>query len=185
MRFMVSALLVAGCAGRAPAVKVAAPSPPSSACAAPEFRQFDFWLGDWDLVIRARKAADKDEWVVAHGTQHVESLLGGCAISESFTGDGPGSPWAGKSYSVWQAKLGKWRQTWVDDQGSYLAFTGGLKAGTMTLYGEPFEANGKQVTMRMAFRDVTPGAMRWEWERSLDGGTTWQVALIIEYRRRG
>src|SRR4051812_29704320 len=122
---------LAACAhapGNAPIEATPAPAPaasgaPPPACTAPEYHQLDFWLGDWDVVVHARKSPDSDAWADAPGTQHVEKLLGGCAISESFTASGPGPAWAGRSYSSWQpAPLGKWRQTWVDDQGSYLAF---------------------------------------------------------------
>jgi hypothetical protein len=150
------------------------------ACATPEHRQLDFWIGDWDVSVRARSAPDKDEWAEAKGTQHIESILGGCAIAESFAAEGPGQPWAGRSYSSWQPAEKRWRQTWVDDGGSYLAFTGGLEGGTMALYGEP--RAGKQ--MRMVWLDVKPDALRWEWQRSTDGAKSWKPMMIIEYRRR-
>lgn len=79
-------------------------------------------IGDWDVAIHARKSPTSEIWDDAKGRQHVETILGGCAISETFSAEGPGQPWAGRSYSTWQAPAGKWRQTWVDDQGSYLAF---------------------------------------------------------------
>jgi hypothetical protein len=85
---------------------------------------------------------------------------------------------------MWQPATGQWRQTWVDDSGSYLAFTGGLDGGVMTLVGEPREQRGKRVVMRMVFLDVTATALRWEWQRQLDGGP-WEPQMIITYRRRG
>ena len=117
------------------------------------------------------------------GLLQIEAILGGCAISENFTADGPGVPWAGKSYSVWQPALAKWRQTWVDDQGGYLAFTGGVEDGVMALYGEPRQKDGKEIRMRMVFLDVTPTSMRWEWQRTVDGGATWEPQMVIDYAR--
>src|SRR5215470_3060682 len=119
------------------AVAPAAGAAPSASCGAPEHRQLDFWVGDWDLVVRARSAPGKDDWGEAKGTQHIEAILGGCAISETFAADGPQEPWAGRSYSSYQPAQKAWRQTWVDDGGGYLAFTGGVEGGTMALYGEP------------------------------------------------
>src|SRR5262249_21303160 len=60
----------------------AASSAPAKPCIGPEFRQFDFWIGDWDLVVRARSAPTSDQWGEAKGHQHVESILAGCAIAE-------------------------------------------------------------------------------------------------------
>src|SRR5262245_27023963 len=123
MKRLALLLLCAACRhGAAPATPApttpaaATPSTPSPACAAPEYRQFDFWDGDWTLVVRARATPD-GPWGEAHGTQHVESILGGCATAEHFAADGPQAPWAGASYSSWQPAVGKWEQTWVDDSG--------------------------------------------------------------------
>ncbi len=166
----------AACAGPAPPVVA------SKSCATPAHRQLDFWIGDWDVDVRARASPTSDAWGTAHGHQHVEAILGGCAIAEHFTADGPQQPWAGASYSMWQPTAGKWRQTWVDDSGSYLAFTGGLEDGVMTLYGEPREQDGKHIQMRMVFLDVTHDALRWEWQRSEDGGP-YAPMMTIAYRR--
>ena len=157
----------------------------SSVCAGPEYRQFDFWIGEWDLRIRTRKALGSAEWDEAAGTQRVETILSGCAIAEHFRGDGPGAPWAGESYSAWQPALHKWRQTWVDDQGGFLAFVGSVDEGVMTLRGEPTTTpKGATIHMRMVFLDVTPSALRWEWQRSVDDGASWDAQMIIHYRRR-
>jgi hypothetical protein len=97
-RLAVALAAGAGCAGPAPAGSPAAPgnaaaatasAAPSKACAAPGYRQFDFWIGDWDLVVHARNSPASDRWADARGHQRVEATLGGCAIAEHFTADGP------------------------------------------------------------------------------------------------
>jgi hypothetical protein len=186
-RIVVATLALAACAHpRAPAPPAAAGAAPAAACAAPEFRQLDFWVGDWDVVVKARQAPDSDAWAEAPGTQHIEKILGGCAIAEHFSASGPGPAWAGASYSMWQPQLGKWRQTWVDDQGSFLEFEGGVDAaGTMALYGPPrAQKDGTLVQMRMIWLDVGKDALRWEWQRSVDAGKSWSPMMIIAYRRR-
>jgi hypothetical protein len=180
-------VVVAGCSAGASAPGAVAPRPPvaaeiAAACQAAEHRQLDFWIGAWDVTVRAA-AAPGAPWAEARGTQHIEAILGGCAIAEAFDALGPGVPWSGRSYSMWQPASGQWRQTWVDDQGSYIALTGGLEQGVMTLVGEPREVEGKPELKRMVFLDVTPTSMRWEWQRSVDGGP-WEARMIIDYRRR-
>jgi hypothetical protein len=191
MRRFVMPLLLSSCSAPAPSppVKPAAVVEPTSAvvkpaCASPEHRQFDFWIGDWDVAIRARKSPTSDEWGEAKGRQRIEAILGGCAISENFSADGPKEPWAGKSYSSWQPQLGKWRQTWVDDGGSFLAFTGGVEDGVMTLYGEPRTVKDVSFQMRMVFKNVTADSLLWEWQRSADEWKTATVMMSIDYKRR-
>ena len=180
MRSVLVLLVLSSCvpASRPP------PATIKPACASAEHRQLDFWIGQWDVTVRARQSPTSESWAEAHGTQRVEAILGGCAIAEYFAAEGPQAPWAGRSYSVWQAPAGKWRQTWVDDSGNYLAFTGGLENGIMTLYGEPRTVDGATVQMRMVFRNVMPDSLRWEWQRSTDVWQTHTLMMTISYQRR-
>jgi hypothetical protein len=157
---------------------------PKPACASAERRQLDFWIGDWDVAIRARASPTSEQWGHSKGRQRIEAILDGCAIAETFTADGPQAPWAGRSYSSWQPALGKWRQTWVDDSGGYIALTGGIENGDMTLYGEPRTVNGESFQMRMVFKNVTADALLWEWQRSTDSWKTHIVMMAIDYKRR-
>ena len=53
----------------------AAPAPPPPACTAPEHRQFDFWVGYWDVYPTGK------EKLVAHSL--IEKLYAGCTIREN------------------------------------------------------------------------------------------------------
>jgi hypothetical protein len=43
--------------------------------------------------------------------------------------------------------------------------------------------DGGDVLQRMVWLDVTDDGFRWEWQRSEDGGATWQVSWPLDYRR--
>ncbi|HUJ25830.1 MAG TPA: hypothetical protein VLW85_07425 [Myxococcales bacterium] len=140
-------------------------------------REFDFWLGDWDVAIHARPKPDAP-YAEARGQNHVTLTHAGCVIEEHFSAGGPGSPWAGHSVS---AAVGDgWRQTWVDDSGGFLAFKGGMRDGRMVLVGEP----QPDKLMRMVYQDIARDSLKWTWERSEDQGKTWTPMMIIDYRRR-
>jgi hypothetical protein len=94
----------------------------SKACGDADHRAFDFWIGDWDLSLRARRGVASEEWDRARATNEIRATYGGCVIEEHFRAEGPGEPWSGHSVSTFTN--GKWRQTWVDDQGSYMLFVG-------------------------------------------------------------
>ena len=36
---------------------------------------------------------------------------------------------------------------------------------------------------RMVWLDVTSDSLRWQWQRSHDGGATWDLTWEIDYRR--
>ena len=155
------------------------PKPPA-ACTEATHRALDFWLGEWDLVVRTRKSPESEEWSEAIATNHVSTSLGGCVVEEDFRAGGV-EPWAGRSLSIFSE--GKWRQTWVDDQGSYLTFVGGPVGSDFVLTGEPKTKDGVTKQMRMVFFDITRDVLSWRWERTLDGGATWRVMMTITYRR--
>jgi hypothetical protein len=136
-------------------------------------------------VVRARKTPASEEWAEARGSNHVTKDDNGCTVSEEFHAAGPGQPWTGRSVSQWVPAQGRWRQTWVDEGNSFLAFTGGLEGTDFILNGElnPSPGGGAR-QMRMVFAGITPRAFRWRWEGTRDGGKTWRQQMVIEYTRR-
>ena len=92
-------------------------------CSAAENRQFDFWIGEWEVF-------SQDKLV---GTNRVELILGSCVIQENWIGSG-GS--IGNSLNYYNASTGKWNQLWVDNYGTNIHFSGNYSDKKMTLYGE-------------------------------------------------
>lgn len=158
---------------------MAVPIPP---CSSPEHRQFDFWLGDWSLSWPAEQSGGQPG-ELGQGTNRIETMFGDCVISEQFaTSDGS---FRGHSVSVYDERMGMWRQTWVDSSGAFLYFTGGFDGETMELRTEPIERGDETVLNRMVFKDIGAEALRWEWQGSRDGGQTWDDLWTIDYERVG
>ena len=148
-----------------PLEQAAAPSP--RPCAAPVHRQFDFWLGVWDVTTADGKFA---------GTNSIELVDGGCALFESWSSGGGG--YTGRSLNSVGGD-GRWRQTWVDSGGLRLELVGGLVDGKMVLEGEtPASAPGGPPTKnRITWSPETGGRVRQHWESSADGGKTYTSAF--------
>ncbi|HET6349029.1 MAG TPA: hypothetical protein VFH88_08100 [Candidatus Krumholzibacteria bacterium] len=137
----------------------------------PETDQFNFWLGDWDAAMGGD----------AHGSNHITKRWDR-VIVEEFNG-APGSPLEGHSVSVFDPNSKLWKQTWVDNQGAYLDFTGTFQEDRMIL-SRAFEKNGKTIHQRMVWYNIKPDSFDWNWERSLDDGKTWEVMWQIRYTRK-
>lgn len=148
---------------------------PPLPCSSAEARQFDFWLGEWDLSW-----TDKDGSMKS-GSNRISKLFGECNIKEEFS-DAEGK-FKGTSVSTYIPSEKIWKQTWVDNQGSYLDFVGEFKDGKMTL-SRKTERNGKPLFQRMIFYNITKKALTWNWESSTDNGKTWTVAWKINYTRK-
>ena len=153
-------------------------APPPKPCTQPQARQLDFWVGEWDLSTPGQKDGE-----VVHNSNSIKHALDGCVIEENFVG-GPGTPLQGRSFSMFDAPSGKWKQTWVDNQGAYLDFVGEFKDGQMVLARETTGPNGANIQQRMVFKNITASEFDWNWESSKDGGKTWQVIWPIHYKRK-
>lgn len=150
----------------------------SNPCEAREQRQLDFWVGDWDVTWSGSKEGE-----VQHGTNSVRRVLDGCVVEENFSG-GPDIHLRGKSVSLFDTSAGKWKQTWVDNEGGYLDFVGEFKDGQMILSREVVRPDGSKAMQRMVYKNIGPAGFDWSWESSKDGGKTWQVSWPIHYKRR-
>lgn len=146
-------------------------TPPAKPCSHPNANQFDFWLGTWEAVWEDG----------GHGSNFVTKILGGCVIQEQFTDDGPDGL-VGVSHSTYVPQEGCWKQTWVDNQGSYLDFKGGFEVDRMILTRQTVH-EGKPIRQRMVWYDIEPEAFEWSWERSDDDGASWRALWRIHYRR--
>jgi len=147
-------------------------------CAAPQQKQFDFWVGEWDLTWPGQNAGE-----TGHGTNSVKRILDGCVVLESFSG-ADSMHLRGTSVSAFDGKTGKWKQTWVDNEGGYLDFVGEFKDGQMTLQREAIRPDGTKVLQRMVWKNITGNGFDWSWEASRDGGKTWQINWPIHYKRK-
>jgi len=137
----------------------------------PPEKQLDFWLGEWNVSWGENQ----------HGTNRVEQVLDGRVIQESFDGS-PAIDFRGKSWSVYSAKRGIWQQTWVDTEGNYWNFTGGVEGDTF-FFATDDVVEGKPVRLRMVFYNIDRDTLDWRWERS-ENGETWQVLWQIHYLRK-
>ena len=146
--------------------------PPAAADDDPRAAQFDFWVGSWDLTSGGKPA----------GTNTITREYDGAVIMERFVGSAE-TALNGMSVSVFDKNTGKWRQTWVDNQGGYLDFVGEFADGKMIL-SRRTTLQGKDVVQRMVWFNITPDSFDWSWERSEDDGTTWKTVWPIHYTRK-
>ncbi len=142
------------------------PAPP------PEARQFDFWLGEWDVVTPDGKPA---------GKSRIEKMAGGWGLLENWT-DADGT--SGKSLNTWFPAKKQWQQFWVGSGGA-LELAGGLNVqGEMVLTGVAIAATGGQKLDRITWTPNADGTVRQHWEQSTDNGHVWATVFDGLYRKR-
>lgn len=163
--------LLLGSSAWASAQTPGANAPPP--CAAAEHRQFDFWIGDWQVTRPDGKPA---------GTSRITRILNGCVLLEEWSGAGGGT---GKSFNLYDRRHKQWHQTWVDGSGSLLHLAGGVDAtGAMVMSNEqPAPSGAGTVHNRITWTPRSATEVRQHWESSTDGGATWTTVFDGTYRK--
>jgi hypothetical protein len=158
-----SALLIAHATrARCAPLAAAADAPSSVPCSAGVYRQFDFWVGDWDVF-------DVDRPTVVIARARGELILHGCVLHEVYEAmDGH----KGESFSIYDATRDVWHQSWVTDHGQLLTIEGRLHGESMILQGVDQLPDGKARQVRGDWRPEDHG-VREVAARSTDGGATW------------
>lgn len=146
---------------------------PSGPCADPAHHQFDFWIGRWAVTeTKTGKPA---------GASLIESVYGGCALRENWREPG----FSGGSLNAYDARAGKWRQTWTDANGAWREFAGGLQEGRMVLVwrAPSVRKPGSFAQVRLTFTPNPDGSVRQYSDQSADDGATWTERYDYTYRR--
>ena len=148
-------------------------------CSRPEFRQFDFWIGEWEAFNpKGQKAGDSK----------ISLVLDSCSILEEWTSASiqNGLRYAGKSYNTYNASRKRWQQYWIDNRGNTTEyFNGHYEEGKIIVQTNNNKINDSTwLIQRMTFHNLGPDKVRQHGENSNDGGKTWTTSFDLEYRRK-
>jgi len=145
----------------------------------PVYRQFDFWIGEWDVYAKNGKKA---------GDSKIDLILDSCIILENWKSANAfnGLYYTGKSFNTYNSVTKQWQQTWVDNVGGTTEFLEGhYNDNKMIFKTKPFPvANDTMAVRRLTFFNLGPGKVRQYSELSKDEEKTWTPEYDLEYRRK-
>ncbi len=149
-------------------------------CGDTVYRQFDFWIGEWEAFNNAdgKKAGDSK----------ISLILDSCIILEEWASASvvKGIRYAGKSYNTYNAAKKRWQQYWVDNAAGVTEYFNGYYANNKMVLETDNEKqpDGTLKIQKMAFYNLNANTMRQHGESSTDGGKTWKTDFDLEYRRK-
>lgn len=148
-------------------------------CSAPAYRQFDFWIGEWNVFAKNGNKA---------GDSKISVILDSCIILEEWTSASltQGLRYAGKSFNKYNARTKQWQQTWVDNVGGSTEYLeGGSGKDEVVFRTKPFQFSKDTVAVRrLSFYKLDKDKVRQHAEISKDEGKTWATEYDLEYRRK-
>ena len=170
-----TALAAIGIAFAAPALTAPlAATHVSQHCSAAEYRQLDFWIGDWDTFETDTPGGPS----IARA--RVGPIAQGCAIHELYEqADGL----IGDSILSYDPVRKQWQQTWVTNRGSIMVLWGDFEDGALVLEGEVHLRDGTTVMQRITWT-VQDRGVRETAVLSKDGGRTWTPAFDVLFLKR-
>ena len=137
----------------------------------PEARQFDFWVGDWDVYsVQGQKVA----------SSRIESFSEGCGILENWTTVGN----TGKSINYFDTNTKKWTQLWVGSGGAATMYVGEYADNKMVIDSVITNKDGKKTINRMTFFHLDTNTVRQLGEASNDDGKIWTPTFDFKYIRK-
>ena len=146
--------------------------------AQPQTRQFDFWVGEWNVYATGTN--------FQVGRSSVQKASGDCMILENWTALGS-VPNNGKSMNYVNPQTGKWEQFWIGSGGGgnniQRFYNGEYKDSVMRFEFELNTPQGKQ-TGRFSFFNQGPDQVRQLSEISADAGKTWRTSYDFTYKRK-
>lgn len=145
----------------------------------PMYRQFDFWIGEWDVYTLKGQQA---------GTSKISLILDSCVILEEWTSTSKNGQltYSGKSYNTFNSAEMQWQQHWVDNAGGSNDYLQGKYENNKMIYTtHPFVFSKDTLAIRkMTFFNLNPNSIRQLGEISKDNGKTFTIEYDLEYRRK-
>ncbi|ABF42839.1 Tetratricopeptide repeat protein [Candidatus Koribacter versatilis Ellin345] len=145
--------------------------PCMDATAHPEYRQLDFWLGEWEVFGGSQKVGDSK----------IELILKNCVVLENWTDTTGGQ---GKSFNKYDPARKAWEQFWVEDNGSTNYFIGTLREGEMRYELVKPRKDGGKLMRHLTFSKFPDGSVRQFSQSSTDDGKSWSVEYDFIYRKK-
>lgn len=156
--------------------------------AASTARDFDFWMGWWNVRNRRlrERLAGSTEWEEFAATSVARPILGGLGNEDEFRTDWNGGVVA-MSFRFFDPEMRRWSIYWADSRRPGVLdppVFGAFDGDTGVFEGDDlFE--GRPVRVRFVWSGVTTPTPRWEQAFSDDDGETWETNWIMDFTRAG
>ncbi len=147
---------------------------PPTPCSSPEYRQMDFWIGEWEVFTSRNNKV---------GKSRIEQALGSCVLMEYWE---PNAGGRSQSFNVYNSQNHRWEQTTVDNGGNVFYFHGNWNEseGQMILSGESVIEENEVWLNRLSYTPQKDGSVHHLWEVSRDSGKNYLPFWECTYRKK-
>jgi hypothetical protein len=147
---------------------------------------FDPLIGSWKyhLKRRLRPLTGSTDWVELDGTGVCYKVWNGRAELDTIEVDGPTGHIEGLTLRTYNPQSQQWRLYWANSKNGIIdpPQIGEFKNGRGEFYAQD-TINGKTISIRFVWTNMTTSSPHFEQSFSDDGGKTWEVNWITDQTR--
>jgi len=149
---------------------------------------FDFLVGNWQVHHRKlrQRLANSHTWDEFEGTLSMRKLMDGYANVDDNVFNTPAGAYRGVGLRSYDPKTAQWAIWWLDGRSPFGDLDPPVKGhfvnGVGTFYADD-TLRGKPVRVRFVWSKITPTTARWEQAYSADGGKTWEINWVMDFKR--
>lgn len=142
------------------------------ACCTPEFKQFDFWIGNWDVYDTLGNKV---------GENKILTTQDSCLIQENWKSKGQ----TGTSNNYYNKADSTWNQVWVDNSGTVLVLKGKRESNKMILKtAKQLSKKGKYYFNQITWENNANGTVTQTWDVLFEDGILITRAFKGIYKRK-
>ncbi|TCP21901.1 hypothetical protein EV195_11514 [Tenacibaculum skagerrakense] len=145
----------------------------TSPCSSPEYQQFDFWVGNWNVYNT------KNQLI---GENNIVTMPNACTIQENWKSQNGKS--LGTSYSYYDISDKQWHQLWIDNKGFVLETSGSFKDNKMILKSNLIESPKGKYYNQITWVKNSDGTVTQIWDYVSPEGKIIQQAFKGIYKKK-
>lgn len=142
-------------------------------CDTQKHKEFDFWVGDWNVY-------NKDGKII--GTNKLVKMQSGCVMQENW--ESKAGPSKGTSYNYVNLTDNSWNQVWVDNSGFSLVLKGNLKDKSMVLKSKLVKSKRGNYYNRVTWTPNEDGSVTQVWDYLSEEGKVITEAFRGIYKKK-
>ncbi|HNQ13559.1 MAG TPA: hypothetical protein PKM16_10165 [Bacteroidia bacterium] len=143
-------------------------------CCKDEYKEFDFWLGEWEVFdVEGKKV----------GNSQISKSERNCILFEKWTSVGDHT---GSSINFFDQKNYEWNQVWVDNNGLILKLKGGLIANGIIQMSSELLQNDQGLNFKNSIRWTLQedGTVKQQWDMTDENLESFKTLFIGIYKAK-
>ncbi len=154
---------------------------------------FDFLVGTWHTQQRRlkKRLQGNDEWETFAATITMQKLPGGVGNFDTMVAEEWRPGWVGMTTRIYNAATRLWSIYWYTNDGGGIdaasgqfdpPVVGGFE-GDVGIFECDDRLDGRPIRVQYRWERLGPDAARWQQAFSPDGGRTWEINWVGEFKR--